>query len=150
MSGIFGSPTVAVNATFPALSGGSHSIFVRGHDAAGNWGPLVSAVISSDNQGPTSTGLNLTPNPTNGSADVALHATGSDVGTGGSNVTEAEYTIDAGPATAMNVNIAAVTVSLDVTISAAVVGALAEGPHTVRYPGQGCRQTTGEPCPRSC
>ncbi len=46
----------------------------------------TTTAMPSDTAGPLSSGLSLTPNPTNGSVDVALHATGSDVTTGGSNV----------------------------------------------------------------
>ena len=49
---------------------------------------------TSDTAGPASTGLSLTPNPTNGTASVALHATGSDAATGGATVAAAEYFID--------------------------------------------------------
>ncbi len=138
MSGPFGSPTVAVTATFapPGLSAGNHTIYVRGLEGA-NWGPLVSVVYTNDNQGPASTGLSLAPNPTNGSVNVALHATGSDVATGGSKVTAAEYTIDGGAATPITVVAPAVTVSLDATIAAATVNALADAvPHTVRIRAQ--------------
>jgi hypothetical protein len=131
MSGSFTSPTVSVSATFAALTPGSHTIRVRGQDAAGNWGSLASVVVSTDTQGPATTGLSLSPTPTNGTVSVALHATGSDLSSGGSTVVDAEYTIDGGSPSPMTSNNVAVTVSLDATITAATVGGLTEGPHVV-------------------
>jgi hypothetical protein len=143
MTGSFGTTTVAVTATHGALTPGNHTVYVRGRDGAGNWGPLVSTHVSSDAQGPASTGLSLTPNPTNGTLDVALHATGSDVATGGSNVTAGEYSIDGGAASAMTVNLAATTVSLDATIPSATLATLAEGPHTVSVRAQDAASNWG-------
>ncbi len=128
--GTFGAPEVDVTATFTtALGGGSHTIRVRGIDSAPipNTGPWASVVVSNDNVGPASTGLKLTPNPSNGLGTVALHATGSDAATGGSNIKSAVYTIDNGPATPMTIGGATVTTSLDATIPAG----LSEGDHPI-------------------
>ena len=54
----------------------------------------ASAVLDLDKTGPVISNGGLTPNRTNGSVDVALQATASDVSTGNSNVTAAEYFID--------------------------------------------------------
>jgi hypothetical protein len=145
MAGSFGSVTVSASVTYPTLSPGAHVLSVRGRDSAGNWGPLVSKGVSTDSQGPTTTGLALNPNPANGSVDVALHATGSDVGAGGSNVTAAEYTIDGGAPSPMAVNLAAPTVSLDATIPAAVVAGLSGGSHSVAVRAQDAAGNWGSP-----
>jgi hypothetical protein len=133
MSGSFGSPTVAVNATLStgqllALASGNHTIFVRGQDATGTWGAFSSAVLNLDKAGPITSPPTLTPNPSNGSVPVALHATGNDTPSGGSNVVAAEYFIGAvganGAGTPMAVNVAAPVVSLDATIAPPAVGGL--------------------------
>ena len=139
MNGAFLTPTEAVTATFGAtLSDSMHTVYVRGQDSSGNWGPFTSviipALVGNDLTGPVTSGLTVTPAPTNGSVDVALHATGNDTTTGGSNVTAAEYFTDAagadGTGTAMIINVIAPVASLDATISAATIAGLSEGPHT--------------------
>jgi hypothetical protein len=139
LSGTFGTASVSVSGTLStaqlaALAAGNHSIFVHGQDATGTWGAFSSAVLNLDKAGPTSSGLALTPNPSSGSVNVALHATGSDSATGGSNITAAEYFKGAaacttlaclnGTGTAMTVNVAAPTASLDATIAAPVTGGI--------------------------
>ncbi len=126
-AGTFGTPTESVNDTFAMLVPGSHTIRVRGHDSAGNWGLWASVVVSTDNQSPTVTGLTLTPNPSNGTGGVALHATASDVGSGGSNIVSAEYSVDGGSAVVIVPNNVAATASLDATIPSG----LGEGDHSV-------------------
>ncbi len=123
-------------ATLASLSPGSHTLLVRGQDAAGNWGAFALATIFVDNAGPAVTGLLLTPNPSNGSADVALSATGDDSLTGNSNIVAAAYTIDGSCPAALtpctvNVNAAAPIVGLSATIPASYIATLAQGPHEV-------------------
>jgi FtsP/CotA-like multicopper oxidase with cupredoxin domain len=136
MSGAFGSPMVGVNATLSTallatLSSGNHSVYVHGHDAAGNWGAFNHITLNLDRSGPATSGLTLTPNPSNGTANVALHGTGNDSFSGGSNIGGAEYTIDGGAASAMTVNAASPVASVDATIPAATINALSQGTHTV-------------------
>jgi FtsP/CotA-like multicopper oxidase with cupredoxin domain len=146
MGGTFGSPTASVNATLSVaflgtLSSGNHTLYVHGHDAAGNWGPVASTVLNLDKLGPTTNSLLLTPNPTNGTVNVNLDATGSDVGRGGANVDAAEYFIDTCPAVttrgaAMTQNTpippaTATTVHFVASIPAGTVLALSEGAHVV-------------------
>jgi FtsP/CotA-like multicopper oxidase with cupredoxin domain len=140
MSGAFGSPTAAVNATLTAatltaLPAGNHTIYIHGQDSAGNWGTFNFAVLTLDKVGPASTGLVLNPNPTNGSVNVSLSATGNDQTSGNSNVAAAEFFIGAaganGTGTTMAVNAPAPVASLTASIPAAVVVALAEGPQTI-------------------
>ena len=90
-------------ATLGTLSSGNHTIFVRGQDANGNWGPFLSMVLNLDKTGPATTGLTLTPNPSSGAEPVDLTATGNDTATGGSNVTAAEYWVDTDTPTAMTI-----------------------------------------------
>jgi hypothetical protein len=145
MTGTFGAVSVAVSAAV-AVPAGSHSLYVRGQDSVGNWGALSAVQVNGgDATGPTTSGITLTPSSTNGSVNVALHATGSDTASGGSNVVAAEYTIDAGVAVPMTVNVAAPTASLDATIAAATVNALAEGSHTVAVRSQDAAGNWGAP-----
>lgn len=131
MTGTFGTPTVDVSATLASLAPGSHTIYVRGRDAAGNWGLAASTVVATDNQAPVISGVAIMPSPTNGSVDVAVHATASDATTGGSKIVSADFRIDGGAPASMAVNNAAVTVSVDATIPKATVFALAEGTHSI-------------------
>jgi len=97
---------------------------------------LTTTVLSGgDLAGPATMSPTLTPSPTNGSVDAALHATGDDTATGGSNIAAAEYFTDGlgadGSGTSMTVNTAAPIAGLDAAIPAATVSALAEGLHTI-------------------
>lgn len=135
MNGAFGSPTVAANATIPSgLLTSNHLFYVRGQDAAGNWGPFSSVTYTaSDIVGPTTSALVLASNPTNGTADVTLSATATD---GTSTITAAEYTIDGGAAVAMNVNVPALIANVTAVIPAATVNALAQGAHVIAVRSQ--------------
>jgi hypothetical protein len=137
MTGAFGAVTVSVSGVIdPALSG-SHTVYVHGLDAAGNWGPFQSAVISNDTTGPTTSALRLLPNPSNGSVAVALSATADDTASGGSNIAAAEYAIDGGTAQGMTVSPSGAQVaSLTTSISAATVNALSQGTHVVSVRSQ--------------
>jgi len=130
-----GSVSVTASVTVPS---GQHVVYVRGRDSNNNWGVLSSVLVSGgDATGPTTKSPSLTPSTTNGSgtAGIAVHATGDDSATGGSNITAAEYFIDAvgtdGSGTLLNVNVAAPIASLDGTIPASIVNALSEGSHIV-------------------
>ncbi|MEJ2487637.1 MAG: hypothetical protein P8Y68_18110, partial [Anaerolineales bacterium] len=114
--------------TLADLSSGNHTIFVRGQDANGNWGPFVSVVLNLDKTGPVMTGLTLTPNPSSGAEPVDLTATGNDLATGGSDVTAAEYWVDGGAHTAMIVDGA---VSSITNFTATIPAGLSIGAHTV-------------------
>lgn len=116
---------------------GSHTLYVRGQDALGNWGAFSSVLVNGgDATGPVTTGLTLTPNPSNGTDDVALSGTGNDSTSGGSNIVAAEYTIDGGTAVSLTVNLPASIASLDGIISAATVNSLTEGTHVVAVRSQ--------------
>ena len=123
-----------------AVPAGQHILYVRGRDAAGNWGVFNSVLVNGgDVVGPNTVSATLTPDHTNGEADVDVSATADDSVTGGSAIDAAEYFIDTvgadGAGTAMTVNVAAPIASVDGTITAATIGypleGLTEGPHTV-------------------
>jgi FtsP/CotA-like multicopper oxidase with cupredoxin domain len=118
------------------LASGKRTFYVHGQDATG-WGPINFAVLTLDKTGPATSGLNLMPNPTNGSMDVALTATGSDQANGNSAIAAAEYFIDgAMPGTPMTVNITDAVASLDAVIMMSIVDALAQGPHAITVHSQ--------------
>lgn len=86
---------------FTKLSQGTHYVYVHGLDAAGNWGAVGAGTIyidrgAADTTGPTVTNVNLSPNPTNGATPVSLTASATDPGML-SNITAAEWWVDAGP-----------------------------------------------------
>jgi FtsP/CotA-like multicopper oxidase with cupredoxin domain len=145
MSGSFGSPTVSVSATIPAatlatLAAGNHTFYVHGQDADGNWGAVSSAVMVLDKSGPTTSGLILNPNPSNGSVDVTISATADDSASGNSIVTAAEYFIDSagasGTGTALALNLSAPIVSLTGTIPVSTLAGLSAGVHRVYVHGR--------------
>ena len=119
--------------TLGTLPSGNHTIFVRGQDANGNWGPFVSIILNLDKTGPATTGLGLNPNPSSGAEPVDLTATGDDTSTGGSNVTSAEYWVDGGAHVAMTVNGAVSTVT---NFTATIPAGLSIGAHTVSVQSQ--------------
>jgi FtsP/CotA-like multicopper oxidase with cupredoxin domain len=146
----FDSPTEAVQgtisvATMAGLSAGNHTIYIRGQDALGNWGQFNPVVLNLDKVGPAISALLLTPNPANGTVDVALSATANDNATGGSNIAAAEYTIDGGAAVPMTVNAPAPIASLTATIQSATVNALSTGLHTISVRSQDAIGNWGTP-----
>jgi hypothetical protein len=143
MAGSFGTPSVAVSATVVVPSG-SHTLYVRGQDALGNWGAFAARVVNgADISGPTNSALALTPNPSNGTAAVVLSATASDAASGGSNISAAQYSIDAGAPVAMTVATSAPVSGVTATIPAATVNALAEGTHVVAVTSTDAASNTG-------
>ena len=135
----FDSPTEGVEATITIadlalLSHGDHTIYVHGTDGT-TWGAFNFAVLHLDKLGPATTGITLAPNPSDGSLDVAVSATGNDSATGNSDIAAAEFFIGTpggdGSGTPMSVNLAAPIASLDGTIIAPTMGLLPEGAHIV-------------------
>lgn len=144
MTGPFGTPTVAVSASL-TVPPGAHTLYVRGQDAAGNWGAFATlAVNGGDASGPTTSALVLAPNPSNGTASVALSATASDVASGGSAIASAQYTIGGVlPPIAMTVATTTPVSSITATIPAATVLALSEGTHVVSVTSTDAAGNTG-------
>jgi FtsP/CotA-like multicopper oxidase with cupredoxin domain len=137
LSGSFGTPgpitvTATINAsTIAGLSTGNHLVYVHALDSATNWGSFNQGPLYVDNTAPNVTSPSLSPNRSNGSANIALSATADDTASGNSNIGAAEYWIDSGSAAAMNVVSASPISGISATIPAAAVLALAEGSHTV-------------------
>ena len=131
-----GSPAEDATATFSVPSG-EHVLYVRGKDAAGNWGPLSSVLVTgADAGGPTTSGPTLSPRLVkHDGGGVQVSATGNDSATGNSNITGAEYFLDTlgadGAGVAMAVSQSAPVASVDGTIEQAAVNGLPEGGHSV-------------------
>ncbi len=90
-------PTVTLSDVIPSgLTAGTHVVSVRAQDALLNWSTTSTINLVVDNVGPTSSNLSLTPNPSNGTVSATLSFTANDSTSGNSNVTSAEYWIDAG------------------------------------------------------
>ncbi|SBT40048.1 multicopper oxidase domain-containing protein [Micromonospora auratinigra] len=140
-TGFGAGPTVTgATAALPAdllttLTQGRHTIWVRGHDAAGNWGVVGSTTLNLAVTGAVTTGVTVTPNPSAGTGDLALTASGDDSGLGGT-VTAAEWFVDTtgdnGTGTPLTLaNPGAAVTAESGTVPAVVAAALAEGRHTV-------------------
>ena len=117
--------TVSVSGTltaaaFSGLTQGTHTIYVQGEDAAGNWSPLVSTTFVKDTVAPTLSGLTVTPNPTNIAPSIA--ATISDAHRN-ANIVAADYFIDTtganGAGTALSGAFGSPTVGVSGTLPAA-------------------------------
>ncbi|QKE83925.1 multicopper oxidase domain-containing protein [Arthrobacter sp. NEB 688] len=131
MTGTFGTSPVHVTAAYD-VPAGPHVLYVHGRDADGAWGPWSSVLVQgSDTVGPSTTGLELTPDHTNGAAAVALSATGNDSATGNHEIAAAEWSVDGGAASPMTVATSGPVASLTATIPAGALSGLADGLHTV-------------------
>ena len=150
MSGTFPGDTVAVSYTFgganPPFPAGSHTLYVRGRDTLGNWGPVSSVlVVNTDTVGPLTKALKLTPNPSNGSKNVLLSGTADDTDAGASDIAAGEFFIDTvgapGTGTAMDFvpNVPADPIrAISSTIPSATINPAAfdEGVHTISVRSQ--------------
>lgn len=112
---------------------GEHTVYMRGQDTLGTWGPLGSASFYLDKTGPSISGLSMAPNPANGTLDVLVSATADDRASGDSPVVAAQYSLDGGLSwLPMNIGGSGTSVdTLSATLLAADVAALGEGAHPV-------------------
>jgi hypothetical protein len=96
--GAFGSTSETAYSRFPlaqvnALAQGPHVFYAHAQDAAGNWGPYVTATLVVDRTGPNTGGLGVTGNVLTGTAtDPVVPGTGS-----GSAIQAAEWFEGADP-----------------------------------------------------
>jgi hypothetical protein len=84
------------------LSNGSHTVYVRSKDAAGNWGATISTVLLVDKVAPTTNAVAATANPTNVSGGTntsfLLTANATDAASGNNIITAAEWYQNPAPA----------------------------------------------------
>jgi len=128
VDGLMDSTTEAVYGLIPisqvkSLGDGLHHVYVRGEDAAGNWGPLFAVSLTVDKTAPVLGMLVATPNPTGGAATVTLSAPVTDA----SLISTAEYWTGAvdpgvGHGSALPVNVANGVLSVSVDVSALLNG----------------------------
>ncbi len=148
--GAFDSPSETVTAGgLPGVSSGQHIVYVRGKDAAGNWGPFSSVLVTgSDATGPATSGLTLTPGRTNAAAgsSVTISATADDTASGGSAIKAAQWSFASGASTgtALTVSNSGSIASLDATISQTQLATLAEGARTVYVRSQDSADNWGD------
>lgn len=151
MSGAFTTPNEAVTgaipiATLTTLANGTHTIYVHGKDAANNWGAFVTTTFDlnvpppPDTTGPTSTITTLpSPNPADGTVDMAFGATVDDSATGNSVVTAAEYFIDMTGADGAGVAMSGAFTTPNEVVTGAIptatLATLANGTHTIYVHG---------------
>jgi FtsP/CotA-like multicopper oxidase with cupredoxin domain len=135
-----------------SVGSGDHVVYLRGRDAAGNWGPFTSVLVSgADQGGPTTREPQLKPGvvKATNTAGVELSATADDSSSGNSPIAAAEYFIDSqgpdGTGNAMAVAPAGAPVaSVDATIPPATLDALPEGSHAVYVHAQDQSGNWGE------
>ncbi|HKC26500.1 MAG TPA: hypothetical protein VKB75_00680, partial [Jatrophihabitans sp.] len=70
------------------LTDGTHQVFLRGKDAAGNWGYVQGSAFVVDKAAPVISQLAVAPNPTNGATTVTVTAT---IGVQATPIQRAEY-----------------------------------------------------------
>ncbi len=113
------------------LATGQHVVYVHGL-SGGAWGPFSSVLVTgSDAVGPTTSGVTVAPDHTNGSAALALTATGDDSASGNSVITAFDWAIDGGSATTADIADGTPVTGLETTIPTSALTGLTEGPHTV-------------------
>lgn len=115
--------TGPVPVTLECLSAGKHIVYVRGQDAAHNWGVVGSVVLNLPKTGPLTRDGSTTPAPANSKTAIRISTTGDDSSAEGV-VDGAEIFLDEvganGSGIAMTVNRSADIVSEDLTIPAAL------------------------------
>ncbi len=149
--------TVEVSTTIPTTAlgtwpSGPITFFVRGQNANLDWGAPGSAVLNLDTLGPDISGLSLSVNPTNGTRDILLRATGDDRSNGNQNVVAGEFQIDGGAGLPMFLaRIDAPVVAMTAIISTTLQSTLVEGLHAVDVTAQDSLGNWGAPGTiRSC
>jgi hypothetical protein len=114
--------------TLSCLSAGKHVVYVRGKDAANNWGAVGSVVLNLPKTGPSTTNGTVDKTVTNGSAPLSVSATGDDSAADGL-ITKAEVFLDQagddGSGLALTLNRSATVVSEDVDIPTTPAGTAA-------------------------
>lgn len=103
-----------------SLADGTHHVYVRGQDAAGNWGPLFAVNLVVDKTVPVLGALTASPNPTNGANTLTLTAPVTDA----SLIAKAEYWLgstDPGVGKGISVPVSVVAGKVQVTVPLAAV-----------------------------
>jgi hypothetical protein len=122
--------------TFNSLSQGTHTVYIRAKDGAGNWESTPSSTFVKDTSAPAVTTPIITPSPT--TFPPTITSTATDSGTATSGITTAEYFVDTAGANGAGAPMNAVDGSfnsdveaLTVTMSTSLFNSLTEGTHTI-------------------
>jgi FtsP/CotA-like multicopper oxidase with cupredoxin domain len=136
-------PATTVNGSKFALYDSSFTLHNNAAQGTGGMLTFLTLGTSSsggDTTGPSTGSINLTPATTNGAVNVSVTAPISDVATGNSNVTAAEYFVDAvganGGGAAMSGTFGAPTVNANATLTVAQLAGISSGNHTIYVHGQ--------------
>lgn len=130
-------PSVTASGLVPAetlasLPSGYRVFYMRGQDSGGSWGPVGSAVLNLDKEGPSVSGMSLDPELTNGSQSVQMLATGDDSANGNNPVVAGTYSIDGGASAPMTLStIDAPVAAMTATLTIETLQGLAEGLHPI-------------------
>jgi hypothetical protein len=127
VDGAMNSTTEAVYGLIPisqikALTDGTHHVYVRGQDAAGNWGTLYPISLTVDKVAPVLGVATASPNPTNGATTLTLSAPVTDA----SIIAAAEYWLgstDPGVGKGASVPVSVVAGKVVVTVPLAGIAA---------------------------
>jgi FtsP/CotA-like multicopper oxidase with cupredoxin domain len=133
--------TISV-ADLAGLAAGDHTFYVHGSD--GTWGLFNFAILHLDKLGPMTQGVAFAPNPSSGSVDVALSATGNDSMTGNSNVVAAEYFVDTAGADGSGTMMVVTPIAPIAGLAATIPAGLPAGAHTVYVHSQDAFGQWGE------
>jgi len=118
--------------TLASLPSGYRVFYIRGQDSGGSWGPVGSAVLNLDKEGPSVSGMSLDPELTNGSQSVQMLATGDDSANGNNPVVAGTYSIDGGASAPMTLStIDAPVAAMTATLTIETLQGLAEGLHPI-------------------
>ncbi|MFH1642794.1 MAG: PKD domain-containing protein, partial [Nanoarchaeota archaeon] len=120
-----------LNVDVSALAEGEHTVYVRGQDSAGNWGPINSDTFILDKTAPETSGASISPDQTKINPTLTAAATDAL-----SNIKRAKYSIDCDLCSAVCTEFSMTAsdgtfdeLSEDVTATINIAG-LADGTHT--------------------
>ena len=104
--------------------GPTHHVYVRGQDAAGNWGPMFGVNLVVDKTAPALGALTGSPNPTNGAATLNLAAAVTEaVGLGAAEFWIGSADPGVGKATRVSVSVTNGTATAGVPLTGIAIGA---------------------------
>jgi len=124
-----------------ALGNGTHTIYVRGQDALGNWGSAATTAFVKDALGPVASAVTASPNST--STPPTISAQIDDRTMGGNKIKGAEFFIDSIGAAGTGISMSAKDGTFNTAyekvlaaISTAIFSNLSQGLHTIYLHGQ--------------
>ena len=107
-------PARSATVALGGLAEGVHTVFVRGQDAAGNWGPVSSGALVIDRSGPSIADGRGTPDPSQGGPSIAIQAVAADPAS--STIVAAEWFGGADPGPGHGTAMTAIDGSFDASV----------------------------------